>query len=89
MSRDGTAKAVPKTNRPEGASTLPKAGVKPEGRKDLSIDLVLALAVARSPCKPQKTQQKHVSSPKIVNSLKTKQIKHSLFAYEFPPIRYN
>jgi hypothetical protein len=64
------------------------AGAQPEGRNDLSIALVFALAVARS-YKPLKTQQKRLSSPKKYNSMKTKQINSIKLAYEFYPIRYN
>jgi hypothetical protein len=38
--------------------------------------------------KPQKTQQKRLSSLQISNSMKTKQIKSMKSAYEFPSILY-
>jgi hypothetical protein len=63
--------------------------VQPEGRNDPSIVLVFALVVARSFYKPPKNQQKAMSSPQIYNSLKTKQINPTKFAYELSPIRYN
>src|SRR5260370_950720 len=62
------------TSPPRPASTLPKAGVQPEGRNDPSIAPVLALAVARPRCNHQKPQQKPVSSTKPPNSMQTNDI---------------
>jgi hypothetical protein len=56
------------------ASTLPKAGVEPEGRNDPSIALSLLLSLLVLAANHQKTQQKPVSSPKPSNSMQTKYI---------------
>ena len=46
QTRKGRASALPKKDRAEGATALPKAGVKPEGRNDLVVVVAVAIAVA-------------------------------------------